>query len=96
MDHRSGRSRLGVVAIVVEDLGMSDRVNSVLHDYAGIILGRMGIPYRDRGVSVISVIVDGTEEEISAMTGRIGRIPGVSVKAAYAKAAGGVLGRDVV
>jgi putative iron-only hydrogenase system regulator len=81
----SGGSRLGVVAIVVEDLEMVHRVNSVLHEHAQIVVGRMGIPYRDRGVSVISLIVDGSNEEISAMTGKLGRISGVSVKAAYAK-----------
>lgn len=78
-------TRLGVVAIVVEDLEASERVNQVLHEHAGLIVGRLGIPYRDRGVSVISVVVDGTVEEVSAMTGKLGRVKGVSVKAAYAK-----------
>ncbi|MCX7828168.1 MAG: iron-only hydrogenase system regulator [Thermanaerothrix sp.] len=85
---RGPDARLGVVAIVVEDLDMSDRVNSVLHEHAPIIVGRMGIPYKDRGISVISVIVDGTVDRISAMTGKLGAIKGVSVKAAYAKASG--------
>lgn len=72
--------RIGIVGIVVQDLSSADRVNAVLHEHAGLIVGRMGIPYRERGVSVISLIVDGTNDEISAMTGKLGRIPDVTVK----------------
>lgn len=77
--------RLGVVAIVVEDLEKAEDVNSVLHEFSNLIVGRMGIPYKDRGVSVISLIVDGTTDEISAMTGKLGKIIGVSVKSALTK-----------
>lgn len=77
--------RVGVVGIVVEDLESSTRVNEVLHDYSHIIIGRMGVPYKEREISVISLIVDGTSDEISAMTGKIGKIPGVTVKSAITK-----------
>jgi len=77
--------RLGVVGIVVEDLSAAEEVNSVLHEFARVIVGRMGIPYRERGVSIISIIVDGTGDEISALTGRLGRVNNVSVKTALAK-----------
>ncbi|GIW49361.1 MAG: CopG family transcriptional regulator [Caloramator sp.] len=77
--------RLGVVAIVVEDLERAEDVNSILHEFNSLVVGRMGIPYRDRGVSVISLIVDGTTDEISAMTGKLGKIKGVSVKSALTK-----------
>lgn len=77
--------RIGVVAIVVEDLASSASLNEVLHEFSDIIVGRMGIPYRERGVSVLSVIVDGENDLISAMTGKIGRIPHVSVKTALTK-----------
>ncbi|MCX7950563.1 MAG: iron-only hydrogenase system regulator [Clostridiales bacterium] len=77
--------RLGVVAIVVEDLEKAEDVNSVLHEFSNLVVGRMGIPYKDRGVSVISLIVDGTTDEISAMTGKLGKIIGVSVKSALTK-----------
>lgn len=77
--------RLGVVGIVVEDTGAADEVNAVLHEFAHVIVGRMGIPYRERKVSIISIIVDGTGDEISALTGRLGRINNVSVKTALAK-----------
>lgn len=75
--------RLGVVAVFVENrLESAPRVNQVLSEYARIIVGRMGIPYRERNLSVIAVIVDGSNDDIGAMTGKLGAIPGVSVKAA--------------
>ena len=77
--------RIGVIGIVVEDLEVTGRLNEVLHEYSRLIVGRMGIPYRERGLSVISVIVDGDNDEISALTGKIGRISGISVKTALAK-----------
>ncbi|HEX2948124.1 MAG TPA: TM1266 family iron-only hydrogenase system putative regulator [Armatimonadota bacterium] len=77
--------RLGVIGIVVEHISAAEEVNAILHEFAGIIVGRMGIPYRERGVSVISIIVDGSTDEISALTGRLGRIQHVSVKAALTK-----------
>ncbi len=77
--------RLGVVGIVIEDTGAAGEVNAVLHEFAHLIIGRMGVPYRERGVSVISIIVDGDTDEISALTGRLGRIPHVAVKAALTK-----------
>ena len=80
--------RIGVIGIVIEDLEVTAALNEVLHEYSRLIVGRMGIPYRERGVSVISIIVDGDNNEISAMTGKIGRISGVSVKTALAKGAG--------
>ncbi|BBJ27775.1 TM1266 family iron-only hydrogenase system putative regulator [Athalassotoga saccharophila] len=77
--------RLGVVAIVIKNREESySQVNEILHDYANIIVGRMGIPYKDRNISIISVIVDGTTDEIGAMTGKLGRIMGVSVKSMLA------------
>lgn len=78
-------SRLGVIGIVVEDNNAAEQINAILHEYADIIVGRMGIPYRERGVSVMSVIVDGENDKISSMTGRLGRISNISVKAALAK-----------
>jgi putative iron-only hydrogenase system regulator len=82
------QKRLGVVGIVVENLAAAEEVNAVLHEFAKVIVGRMGIPYRERGVSIISIIVDGTGDEISALTGRLGRVHNVSVKTALAKSSG--------
>jgi putative iron-only hydrogenase system regulator len=77
--------RLGVVGIVIENTGAAEEVNAVLHEFSEIIVGRMGIPYRERGVAIISIIVDGTTDRVSALTGRLGRIREVSVKTALAK-----------
>ena len=68
-------TRLAVIGIIVEDLSATDHINNLLHDYGTYIVGRMGVPYRQRGVSVIS-----------ALTGKLGQLGGVSAKALYAPA----------
>lgn len=73
-------TRLGIIGIIVEDLEASAAMNAILHEYADIIVGRLGIPYRDRGVSIISLAVDGSHEAIAAMTGKLGQLEHVSVK----------------
>ncbi len=77
--------RIGIIGIVIEDLSSVNQVNEALHDYANLIIGRMGLPYKERDVSVISLIMDGTNDEISALTGKIGRIKGVTVKSMITK-----------
>lgn len=77
--------RLGVVGIVLEDIAAAEEVNAVLHEFARLVIGRMGLPYREREVSVISLIVDGESDEISALTGRLGRIHNISVKTALTR-----------
>lgn len=77
--------RIAVTAIVVDNPSAVAEVNSVLHDYNDIIIGRMGIPYRERGISLISVALDASPDKISSLTGRLGHISGVSVKAAVSK-----------
>ncbi|MCX7883789.1 MAG: iron-only hydrogenase system regulator [Caloramator sp.] len=77
--------RIGVVGIVIENFENASRVNEILHEHAQIIVGRMGIPYREKGVSVISLIVDGSTDEISALTGKLGKVNGVNVKSALTK-----------
>ena len=78
-------TRVGVVAIIVENTQSVATVNSILHDYSDYIIGRMGIPYRQRNMNVISIVVDAPHDVISAMSGNIGRVPGISVKAVYSK-----------
>ncbi len=77
--------RIALVGIIVEDSAAAERINSVLHDYGENIIGRMGLPYRQRGVHVISVVMDAENDVISSMAGKIGKIPGVSVKTVYQK-----------
>ena len=80
------KKRVGVVGIVVHDRkDRAPRVNEILTQYGDIIVGRMGIPYAERGVNVISLIVDGAISEIGAMTGKLGMIEGVTVRSAMAK-----------
>ncbi len=72
--------RMGVVGIVIEDRkAMAPKINQILSEHADIIAGRLGLPYRERNVSVISLIVDGTTDELGALTGKIGMLPGVNV-----------------
>ncbi|HHY92523.1 MAG TPA: CopG family transcriptional regulator [Firmicutes bacterium] len=75
--------RLGVVGIVVTGReNVAPRLNAILTEYGEIIVGRMGIPYHEREVSVIALIVDGTTDQIGALTGKLGSLPGVTVKSA--------------
>lgn len=79
-------TRIAVIAIIVEDRESTAAMNSVLHDYAEYIIGRMGIPYRQKGISLVSVAVDAPNEIISALCGKLGNIQGLTAKAAYSKA----------
>ena len=76
-------TRVAVMSIIVENLEMAERINSILHDYGEYIIGRMGIPYRERGISIISIAIDAPQNLISALSGKIGNLDGVSVKTAY-------------
>ncbi len=78
-------NRIGVVAIIVENGDNVQKVNSILSSYAELIVGRMGVPYKAKNVKVISIIVDGTTDTIGAMTGKLGRLEGVTVKSALTK-----------
>ncbi|KXG74494.1 hypothetical protein AN618_22880 [Fervidicola ferrireducens] len=75
--------RLSVVGIIVYEREKSAaKVNEILSKFGDMIVGRMGIPYRERGISVIALIVDATTDELGALTGKLGQIPGVKVKSA--------------
>ncbi len=76
-------SRVAIVGIIVENPEAVEKLNAILHEYAGYIIGRMGIPYRERKLSIISIAVDAPQDIISAMAGRIGRLSGVSAKTVY-------------
>ena len=82
---RKEENRIGVAAVIVEDPGSVREVNEVLHNFSSLIVGRLGIPYRERGVSVISVVLDGVPDQISALTGKLGKIQSVTVKAVMSK-----------
>ncbi len=78
-------SRIALVGIMVEDAEAAERINQVLHQYSRYIIGRMGLPYREKGLSIISVVLDAPNETISALSGKLGMIPGVSTKTLYSK-----------
>ena len=76
-------TRVAVIGIIVENTEYAEKINSILHEYAQYILGRMGVPYQKRGISVISIIIDAPQPVISALSGKLGKLEGVSTKALY-------------
>ena len=77
-------TRIAVVGIVVEEEESAEALNEILHEYREYIIGRMGIPYRQKGLNIISIAVDAPQDVISALSGKIGRLPGVTAKTVYA------------
>lgn len=78
-------TRIALIGIIVEDRSQVAQTNDLLHTYGKYIVGRMGIPYRERGINIISIVMDAPEEIISALAGRLGQIPGISVKTMRSK-----------
>ena len=76
-------SRIAVLSIIVENADTVERLNALLHEYGAYIIGRMGIPYRAKGVNVISVALDAPQDVTAALSGKIGALPGVSAKTVY-------------
>ena len=76
-------TRVALIGIIVESESSVEELNSLLHTYGKYIVGRMGIPYRKKNINIISVAIDAPQDVISAITGRIGKIDGISVKTAY-------------
>jgi putative iron-only hydrogenase system regulator len=79
-------SRIAAISIIVEDPDSVEALNGVLHEYSAYILGRMGIPYREKNISIICLALDAPADTVNAMTGKIGRLSGVSAKAVYSRA----------
>ncbi|MBQ3482416.1 MAG: iron-only hydrogenase system regulator [Oscillospiraceae bacterium] len=80
-------SRIAAVSILVEGPDSVETLNAILHDYAPYILGRLGIPYREKELSVICLVLDAPMDTINALTGKLGRLPGVSAKAVTPRSA---------
>ena len=78
-------TRVAMIGIIVEDYASADTLNEILHQYGKYIIGRMGIPYRAKNINIISVAVDAPSDVISALSGKLGMLPGVSSKAVYSK-----------
>lgn len=75
--------RVALIGIIVEDMTATERINAILHDYGEYIIGRMGLPYKERGIAVISVVIDASNQTISSLSGKLGMVKGVSVKTQY-------------
>ena len=78
-------SRVALIGIMVEKENSVEELNKLLHQYSGYIVGRMGIPYHKRGVNIISVVIDAPADVISALSGKLGMLDGVTSKAVYSK-----------
>ncbi len=76
-------TRIAVMGIIVENVASVEELNSLLHDYRAYIIGRMGIPYKDKGISIVSIAIDAPQDIISTLAGRVGKLDGISVKTAY-------------
>ena len=81
-------TRVAVMSIIVEDMTSAEKINAILHEHGEYIIGRMGIPYRQRKISIISVAMDAPQNVTAAIAGKIGGLPGVSVKTAYSSVIG--------
>ena len=78
-------SRVAVIGILVEDRESAEAVNAILHTYGEYILGRMGIPYQEKNVNIISIAIDAPQDVINSLSGQIGKLKGVSAKTAYSR-----------
>ena len=78
-------TRIALIGIIVEDMDAVGRLNAILHDYNQYIVGRMGIPYHQKCVSIISVVIDAPNDVISSLSGKLGMVPGVNIKTVYSK-----------
>ena len=78
-------TRVALIGIIVEDMEMVERINQILHEYGQYIIGRMGLPYREKNIRIISIVVNAEGDMISTLAGKLGMIKGVSVKTIYSK-----------
>ena len=76
-------TRVAVISIIIENAESVQTMNDILHQYSEYIIGRMGIPYRAKGVNIISIAIDAPQDKISTLAGRIGKLSGISVKTAF-------------
>ena len=78
-------TRIALVGIIVEDIDSTEQLNAILHDYGNYIVGRMGIPYRQKKMNIICLVVDAPQDEINSLTGKVGSLEGVNAKACSAQ-----------
>lgn len=78
-------TRIALIGIIVENKEEIEKVNQILHEYGQFIVGRMGIPYKEKKVSIISIVIDADNNTISSISGKLGMVQGISVKTVYSK-----------
>lgn len=78
-------SRVAIIGIIVENKNMVEALNEILHEYSKYIIGRMGIPYKKRDINIISIVVDAPQDCINTLSGKIGKLNGITSKVAYSK-----------
>ena len=78
--------RVAVIAIIIENESSVEQVNAILHEYSEGIIGRMGIPYRQKGMNIISIAIDAEQNDINTIAGKIGKLDGVTAKTVYSPA----------
>ncbi len=81
-------TRIALIGIIVEDMDSIEALNSLLHENSRYIVGRMGIPYRERGVNIISVAIDAPQDVINALSGKLGRLHRITAKTVYSNISG--------
>lgn len=78
-------TRVALIGIIVENSDSVEKMNALLHEYGSWIIGRMGVPYRQKGISIISVVIDAPMDKISSLSGKLGMLNGVSTKTIYSR-----------
>ena len=78
-------TRVAVISIIVTQSDKVEMLNDLLHEYSGFIIGRMGIPYKEKGISIISIAIDAPMDKINSLTGALGRLDGINAKVTYAR-----------
>lgn len=78
-------TRVAVISMIISKEESVEELNRIMHDYAAYVIGRMGIPYRKRGINIISIVIDAPMDAVNALTGALGRLDGVSAKVTYAQ-----------
>ncbi|NLK21329.1 MAG: iron-only hydrogenase system regulator [Epulopiscium sp.] len=78
-------TRVAIIGIIVESSESVEKLNNILHDYGRYIIGRMGLPYREKNINIISIAIDAPQDIVSALSGKLGRLSGISTKTAYSK-----------
>ncbi|NLK45349.1 MAG: iron-only hydrogenase system regulator [Treponema sp.] len=85
MENIKEETRVAVISIIVENKESISALNNILHEYSCYVIGRMGLPYLQKGVNIICIAIDAPQDKINALSGKLGKLSGISAKAVYSK-----------